>query len=265
MTALVAVCAGCGASGSAPSGVVEVDGAQTFLHCAGRGHPVVILDSGANGDHRQWAGIQPRIARDTEVCSWDRPGLGRSPAPQGIVSADALVTRLHGLLDEAGVDPPYVVAGHSLGGFLALLYARRYSSGVSRLVLVDATPPAVVQPFGLSLLPDGTHAVDLGPASRELLGVGAAPPGSIVLERGVEPFELFAARLWRQGQAGLASAPGSLLVTARRSDHEIPREQPALVAAALREAVSATREQRPPHCSLALARAGGVCRAGREG
>lgn len=264
LTAVVAVCAACGGSGSAPSGVLEVAGARTFLHCAGKGHPVVILNSGANGDHRQWAGILPRIARDTEVCSWDRPGLGQSPAPYGTVSADALVSRLHGLLDEAGVDPPYIVTGHSLGGFLALLYALRYRSDVSRLVLVDATPPGVVQPFGLGILPDGTHAVDLRPAARELLGVGPAPAGSIVLERGVEPFVPYAARLWRQGQAGLASAGRSLLITATRSDHEIPREQPALVAAAVQEAVSATRHKRPLRCSPALARAGGVCRAGRE-
>jgi pimeloyl-ACP methyl ester carboxylesterase len=218
-----------------------------------------VLDSGAGNTHRQWRTIQRAVAAKTEVCSWDRPGTGRSPAPHRTVAADGVVARLHALLRAAHVRPPYVLAGHSLGGFLALLYTHRHPREVRGLVLVDATAPSVVVPFALGVLADGTHAVDLRAEAQELEGVGAAPADSLVLVRGRETFPSESERLWQRAQASLASGPRSLLVTARRSGHGIPEEQPALVVAALEEEVAAARGARGPRCTVVLARAGGAC------
>ena len=49
-----------------------------------------------------------------------------------------IVAELHALLQAAEVPGPYVLAGHSMGGFFARLYASTYPDEVVGLVLVDA-------------------------------------------------------------------------------------------------------------------------------
>ena len=51
-----------------------------------------------------------------------------------------VVEELHALLQAAEVPGPYLLAGHSLGGFFARLYAATYPDEVVGLVLVDASP-----------------------------------------------------------------------------------------------------------------------------
>ena len=48
------------------------------------------------------------------------------------------MTELHALLQAAGIPGPYVLAGHSWGGFMARFYAATYPDEVVGLVLVDA-------------------------------------------------------------------------------------------------------------------------------
>jgi len=49
-----------------------------------------------------------------------------------------IVYELHTLLDKAGERPPYVLVGHSFGGWLVRVYQSRYPADVVGLVLVDA-------------------------------------------------------------------------------------------------------------------------------
>jgi pimeloyl-ACP methyl ester carboxylesterase len=56
---------------------------------------------------------------------------GRPSSPPNIV-AD-----LHQLLLAAGIQPPYLLVGHSLGGFNMKLYAATYRSQIAGMVLVD--------------------------------------------------------------------------------------------------------------------------------
>jgi hypothetical protein len=52
-----------------------------------------------------------------------------------------VVAGLRQLLAVAGVAPPYVLVGHSLGGLFSQLYARAYPNQVSGMVLVDPPTP----------------------------------------------------------------------------------------------------------------------------
>jgi len=73
----------------------------------------------------------------------DAPLTDRStPVAQPRTVRD-LVSELHGLLSAAQVPTPYVLVGHSLGGLIALLYARTYSSYVRGIVFVDALSPTL--------------------------------------------------------------------------------------------------------------------------
>lgn len=123
-----------------PGTLVDVGGYRLFLRCSGEGGPTVILESGAGGFSPTWALVQPEIARFARVCAYDRAGYGRSDAPPAHEprTADRAVHDLHALLEHAGIAPPYVLVGHSLGGFHVRLFASRYPAEVAGVVLVDA-------------------------------------------------------------------------------------------------------------------------------
>ncbi len=51
---------------------------------------------------------------------------------------------LHGLLDAAGIDPPYVFLAASFGGLIAHLYSATYPDEVVGMVYLDCSLPADV-------------------------------------------------------------------------------------------------------------------------
>ena len=59
--------------------------------------------------------------------------------PASATSRSGAAHDLHTLLDRAGIAPPYVLVGHSLGGIYAREFARRYPDDVAGLVFVDST------------------------------------------------------------------------------------------------------------------------------
>lgn len=83
--------------------------------------------------------MQPEIARFTRVCSYDRAGYGYSdPGPMPRTSA-RIASELHAALRSAGEKPPYLLVGHSFGGFNVRVFNGNYSDQVAGIVLVDAT------------------------------------------------------------------------------------------------------------------------------
>lgn len=49
----------------------------------------------------------------------DLPGMGRSPAPENITSADDVLAVFLAFIDGVIGDQPLLVAGHSVGGYYA--------------------------------------------------------------------------------------------------------------------------------------------------
>jgi pimeloyl-ACP methyl ester carboxylesterase len=118
---------------------VDIGGFSLNLDCAGAGSPTVILESGLGAPAAGWALVQPEVAKFTRVCSYDRAGYGWSdPSPLPHTSL-AIVKELHALLLNAGVAPPYILVGHSFGGFNVRVYAGQYPDEVAGVVLVDSS------------------------------------------------------------------------------------------------------------------------------
>jgi pimeloyl-ACP methyl ester carboxylesterase len=120
---------------------VDVGGYKLHIDCTGQGSPTVVLESGLGDTYVSWRKVQPQIAKFVRVCSYDRAGLGFSdPSPRPRTS-DVIAAELHALLQGAGVAPPYVLVGHSMGGYDVRLYASLYPKEVAGMVLVDASHP----------------------------------------------------------------------------------------------------------------------------
>jgi pimeloyl-ACP methyl ester carboxylesterase len=130
-----------------PGQLVDIGGYRLHLYCSGEGGPTVVLDYGLEGSYLDWYRVQPEVARFTRVCSYDRGGYGWSdPSPKQRLPS-VMVEELHTLLTRAGEKPPYIVVGHSFGGFDALMFAHKYREEVAGIVLVDGSHPDEFLPF----------------------------------------------------------------------------------------------------------------------
>jgi len=121
-----------------PGQMVNVGGHRLHLYCIGKGSPTVVLEAAAPGWSIYWSLVQPEVAKVTQVCAYDRAGLGwseRGPLPR---TGQRMAQELHRLLDRAGIAGPYILVGHSLGGFVARLYRQDHPNDVVGMVLVDA-------------------------------------------------------------------------------------------------------------------------------
>ena len=124
-----------------PGRFVEVNGLRMHLLCSGRGSPTVVLESGLSGAWLDWYKVQPEVAKFTRVCAYDRAGVGWSDPRPGPRTSRAMAEELHTLLANAGVAPPLVLVGHSMGGLNARMYASLYRAEVAGMVLVDSSHP----------------------------------------------------------------------------------------------------------------------------
>jgi len=120
-----------------PHTLVDVGGRKMNLYCRGEGRITVIFDSGLSDWSSIWALVQPAVATSTRACTYDRAGMGYSDVSGRPSSPPNIVADLHQLLLTAGIQPPYLLVGHSLGGFNMKLYAATYRSQVAGMVLVD--------------------------------------------------------------------------------------------------------------------------------
>jgi pimeloyl-ACP methyl ester carboxylesterase len=128
-----------------PGQLVEVGDHRLHINCTGTGSPTVVIVSGLGDWSTSWGGaVQPDVAKTTRACTYDRAGLGWSDASSLPSDAAQFASELHTLLQNANVPGPYVLVGHSLGGFIVRIFAHDYASEVAGVVLVDSMNPRQV-------------------------------------------------------------------------------------------------------------------------
>jgi pimeloyl-ACP methyl ester carboxylesterase len=117
---------------------VDIGVRSLNIYCVGQGSPTVVMESGGNEPGYIWKLVEQGVAAFTRACWYDRAGYGWSdPAPSPRTTAD-IANDLHKLLHTAGIAPPYVLAGHSFGGFTVRVFASRYRQETAGLVVVDS-------------------------------------------------------------------------------------------------------------------------------
>lgn len=117
----------------------DVGGRELAYRCEGEGSPTVVIETGLGDPGNSWIGILPRIAELTRGCLYSRAGLGESDPPRpGPRAVEHVVEELNALLTAAGIEGPYVLVGHSLGGVHVRRYAARFPQDVVGMVLLDS-------------------------------------------------------------------------------------------------------------------------------
>ena len=122
-----------------PGQLVDVGGYRLHIHCTGTGSPTVVIEAGLGDWSTSWgAQVQPEVAKTTRVCTYDRAGMGWSEAGPLPRDAAQFAKELHTLLQNANIPGPYVMVGHSLGGFGVRLFVHEYASEIAGVVLIES-------------------------------------------------------------------------------------------------------------------------------
>jgi pimeloyl-ACP methyl ester carboxylesterase len=151
--------------------MVYVDGIRIRVGTAGFDNrkpdePVVVFEGGASASLETWDSVLPSVAQFAPVVAYDRAGTGQSAWDALPPTPDRVATRLSRLLSQIGVDPPYVLVGHSWGGALVRYFAGQHPRDVIGVLYIDPTDITV------------TRADLVGPLRARLTRLGLDGPDS---------------------------------------------------------------------------------------
>ena len=122
---------------------ININGIQLAYERHGKGTPLVLLH-GYPLDHHLWDDVVLLLKDTFDLIIPDLRGFGESTTVDSPYTMDDLASDIVGLLDHLGIQKT-AIAGHSMGGYVALAFARLYPERMSGLGLVSsqvlADPP----------------------------------------------------------------------------------------------------------------------------
>jgi pimeloyl-ACP methyl ester carboxylesterase len=289
--AIVVGCTSAGANQVTPAGAVppipsqtadttlvadlDVGGRTLHIVCIGPlglDQPTVIFEHGLGGDFGVWADVLTKVGETHRGCSYDRAGSGMSEQAPGARTTRDQVGDLRALLGAAGIEPPYLLVGHSSGAYNVLVHAADQPDDVAGMVLVDPRPPTASSRFLAELPtesatePDVIHQYRAGYTEWEADPTGNAE-GLDLLESAVQaeaardfgsiPLIVLAAdgdegegsdldpalattfeTIWADLQAELATrSTAGRLELVSNSTHDMPFDRPDAIVDAIEEII----------------------------
>ena len=122
---------------------IDVNGIRLAFERRGKGTPLVLLH-GYPLDHHLWDAVVPLLEDTFDLILPDLRGFGGSSTVDSFYAMEDYASDIAALLDHLGIQKAAVV-GHSMGGYVALAFARLYLERVTGLGLVSsqvlADPP----------------------------------------------------------------------------------------------------------------------------
>jgi pimeloyl-ACP methyl ester carboxylesterase len=238
---------------------VDVGGHGLQLLVGGHGSPAVIFEGGFGVGIASWSMLQRDVAEFAQTVSYDRAGIGQSDLGPKPRSAKQIATELHAALQKAGVKPPYVMVGHSLGGIFVRVFADMYPREVVGMVLIDPSQESFNDWLGKNY-PDRLKAaesniasagegpksefaaLDTSHAQAREAKVPAGIPITLLTATEDESMPAEARKVWiEKHKEWLATIPGSKHIVVERATHFIQAQQPALVIDTIKQVLKQIR------------------------
>ena len=116
----------------------RINGIDLAYEVVGDGVPLLWVH-GYPLDRTIWRSQTEGLANCARHIVPDLRGFGESDAPDGVYAMDLMAEDLHALLGSLSIKRA-VVAGLSMGGYIALAFARRYPDSLAALILADTRP-----------------------------------------------------------------------------------------------------------------------------
>jgi 3-oxoadipate enol-lactonase len=121
----------------------NLNGIELAYERRGNGTPLVLIH-GYPLDHTIWDKVMPLLENDFDLLLPDLRGFGESAAPRTGYLLTDMAADIAALLDSLGIEKA-VIAGHSMGGYVALAFVHAYPQRALGLGLVAsqarADPP----------------------------------------------------------------------------------------------------------------------------
>jgi 3-oxoadipate enol-lactonase len=119
---------------------VQVNNIALAYERMGKGKPLMLIH-GYPLDHTSWNEAASLLENDFDVILPDLRGFGQSTTIETPYSMSDMADDLAGLLDHLEIEK-VALAGHSMGGYVALAFAKKYPQRVSGLGLVSSQAAA---------------------------------------------------------------------------------------------------------------------------
>lgn len=117
---------------------IQIEGKQVFYRVEGKGQPLVLIH-GYQADSNAWNWVTPFLKEKYMIITPDLPGHGQSPLIRTINDMDFLARCLFQIINSLNLQE-VVLAGHSMGGYVALAFANQFPGYVNRLFLINSHP-----------------------------------------------------------------------------------------------------------------------------
>ncbi len=248
-----------------PGKMVSFGDYKLHVYDNGTGIPPVIIEPGIKCTMEVYDSLRIAMSKLTRVITYEHAGIGfstRSPEPRSLQN---YVRELRLLLRKEKIDPPYILIGHSMGGFIIRYYAHLYPDEVAGLIFIDQPPDdwfhyirsthtqSEVDKFDAMFVPErstfytGVSKEELimyEPNTEALKGIRIPPQipvrmltsvqyGDLQIKLGYRPEDM---KVWAEMQAqileGVADAKQIITET---GGHFLHQTEPELVLDAVRE------------------------------
>ncbi|RFU69857.1 alpha/beta hydrolase [Peribacillus saganii] len=116
---------------------VELHNGTIAYQDEGKGKPIVLLH-GFCGSSRYWDKVIPKLSNNFRLIAPDLPGHGGSSVTGHISSIEDMANHIKDFLDSLNVQE-VTMFGHSMGGYITLEFAKKYSDRLNGFSLIHST------------------------------------------------------------------------------------------------------------------------------
>lgn len=116
--------------------IIKINEISMYYEIHGTGAPLVLI-AGYTGDYTFWKFIVPNLAKHHQVIIFDNRGIGQTQDKGGFFTLEAMAEDVLSLMKALNLEQP-AIAGHSMGGIIAQIIAKKHPKQISRLVVLNS-------------------------------------------------------------------------------------------------------------------------------